>query len=120
MLLEKKPTSFTIAIASVFFIGTYLMTGCDCLQQADGVILDRQTKIPIDSLNIATVDILKNTVTGRVEYSIKNGNFKFTKMSGGIRKCPDLTLYFYKWGYNQTSLTFESSSTNDTIYLDKN
>ena len=120
MHLETKFNESIILTVSVLLISTFLMTGCDCLQSADGVIIDKQTKVPIDSATIATVDILQNTVTGQVEYSAKNGRFRFSKVSGGMRQCPDLTLYFFKWGYKQTRMTLEPHSTNDTIYLDKN
>ena len=120
MQIEKKSIAFVISTVVLLSIITFIVTGCDCAQSADGVIFDRQTKKPVDSVNIATVDIFKNTVTGQGQYSAKNGRFKFNKISGGIRKCPDLTLYFFKGGYKQISLTFESRSTNDTIYLDKN
>ena len=94
------------------------MIACDCRQQATGVILDRQTKIPIDSVIIATSDITQNTITGKVTYSSQDGEFKFDKISSGPGSCPDLTLYFYKAGFGQKKLTFSTFSEKDTVYLE--
>src|SRR5580693_6336330 len=108
--------SIIVAIPFLLLI-VLLVSGCDCNQSADGVILDNQSKAPIDSVSVATVDIFKNTVPGHIEYSGSNGHFRFSAISGGI-KCPDLHLYFFKQGYNNTSLIFESYSIQDTIYLE--
>ena len=107
------PATFAILLLTVFSL-----VGCDCVQRADGIILDKQTRTPLDSVSITTIDIQRNAMNGSVVYSGKNGQFKFSKISGGIR-CPDLSLYFYKQGFKQNVLTLKSSSSNDTIYLDK-
>ena len=103
-----------------YIITTLILTGCgDCFQRAEGVVLDNDTKMPIDSVTIAPTSTTKNTEVFPANYSTKNGQFKFRKISGGITHCPDLTLYFYKKGFKQNRSTFSSESINDTIYLEK-
>lgn len=115
---EKTPKTYITGILTTLFVNILLLAGCDCPQKADGIIIDRQTNIPIDGVIISTVDILKNTITGRIVHSTKNGRFKFYKISGGLGKCPNLTLYFYKPGFKQQKLMFSSSSINDTVYFE--
>jgi hypothetical protein len=100
---------------------TFILTDCgNCVQKAEGIILDKETKAPLDSVSVTSVDVAKNTVPYPIEYSAKSGQFKFSKISGGITQCPDLTLYFYKKGFKQNRVTFNSYSVNDTIFLEKN
>ena len=97
-----------------------ILTGCgDCFQKAEGVVLDKATKMPIDRATIALTSMTNSTKAFSATYSTKDGQFKFQKISGGITHCPDLTLYFNKTGFKQNRLTFNSDSANDTIYLEK-
>ena len=119
MLDQLKHKKCFVVIIIITLTNVIMFIGCDCRQQAQGLILDRKTKIAIDHVTISTSDITQNTVPGKLEHSDLNGEFKFDRISGGIRKCPDLTLYFFKPGYKQRHLTFDSFSKNDTVYLDK-
>ena len=119
---NKSSLSFWTTANSYFFrqIGyisaTLIIAGCgDCFQQAEGIVLDKNTKMPIDSVTIVST----NTPDNVKIFSTKTGQFKFNKTSGGITDCPDLTLYFYKKGFKQNRSTFKSNSVNDTIYLEK-
>ena len=116
---QARSKSFLLSILAILLLTIFSLAGCDCVQSADGIILDKQTRTPLGGVSITTVDSSKNTIKGSVIYSGENGQFKFSKISGGIRQCPNLTLYFYKQGFKQNVLTFEPSSSNDTIYLDK-
>jgi 5-hydroxyisourate hydrolase-like protein (transthyretin family) len=95
-------------------------TSCDCVQQATGVVLDRQTKKPISNVSLGKYENedAANSYSKRI-YTDKDGLFDYHSTSGGIRKCPDLVLYFNKQGYKTSKVTLASVSTNDTVFLDK-
>ena len=96
------------------------MTSCDCIQEATGIVLDSKTRKPIKNVSIGKYEKedTANSYSKRI-YSGKTGQFDYHSTSGGFRKCPDLVLYFGKQGYKTRKVTFESVSSNDTVFLDK-
>jgi hypothetical protein len=97
----------------------FLLTGCDCIQRASGVVLEQ-----------GSGKYLANVVVGKVEKEDTNhlystttltdtfGRFEYHRISGGLGRCPDLFMYFSKPGYRTFRVTFESSSQNDTVWLE--
>jgi 5-hydroxyisourate hydrolase-like protein (transthyretin family) len=104
----------------IYVLAVFTLTSCDCIQKASGIVLDRQTKKPIDSASIGKYEKedTANSYSRRI-YTNKQGQFDYHSTSGGVRKCPDLVLYFNKQGYKTTKMRFESLSTRDTVFLDK-
>lgn len=97
-----------------------ILSSCDCTQQADGVVLDKQTKLPVESVALGKYEKSDSTNPfSRRIYTDLKGRFDYNGISGGIGKCPDLVLYFDKEGYKQLKVTFESFSERDTVYLEK-
>ena len=96
------------------------LISCDCLQQATGIVLDRQTKKPIRKVSLGKLEKedTTNPYSLRV-YSDDSGNFSYHSVSGGFRHCPDLVLYFNKAGYQTTKMSFDSFTQNDSVFLDK-
>ncbi|MBM3186903.1 MAG: hypothetical protein FJZ67_11445 [Bacteroidetes bacterium] len=90
------------------------------MQQATGVVLDRQTKKPIDNVSLGKYEKedTTNSYSRRI-YTDNKGQFDYHSTSGGFRKCPDLVLYFNKQGYKTNKMTFASITKNDKIYLDR-
>ena len=97
------------------FVVSLTFSSCECVQRSEGVILDKDTKQAIDS-----VIFYRDEITNGITYSNKSGEFKFEDgLAGGVPKCPDITLYFYKEGYKPVKATYEAVSMNDTILLEK-
>ena len=96
------------------------LASCDCVQQATGVILDRQTIKPLRNVSLGKYEKedTANSFSRRV-YSDDSGHFNYRSVSGGIRHCPDFVLYFNKPGYKKYKKTFDSFTQNDTVFLDK-
>lgn len=92
---------------------------CDCLQQAKGIVLDRETKRPIEDVFIYKYKNDNSNSPLKLSYTNEDGQFEYHSISGGFRHCPDLTLSFKKRGYKISEITFASVSVNDTILLEK-
>ena len=96
-----KPLIYLLLIL-IFF------ESCDCRQQAQGIILDKKTKKPIDSVYVHKLGEQQG------EYSDSTGSYKISEIDGGIFGCPVLKLAFYKIGYK----TIEDDGNQlDTIYM---
>jgi hypothetical protein len=114
MILSPVGRPLRFSAVFMLFIFSY---GCDCMQSADGIVLNRDTKTPVDGVMISSKEFLKNAITPGVEYSTTDGRFTFSKVDGGLQ-CPNLTLYFYKGGFKQKKMTFHPSTVDDTVYLE--
>ena len=96
------------------------IASCDCVQQASGVVLDKQTGQPLYNVTIGKPGKNDSTENASVrEYTDASGRFDYYSISGGIGKCPDLVLYFSKPGYNTVKMSFASFTQNDTVSLEK-
>lgn len=97
-----------------FLLGLSILNSCgDCYQEINGVIVDKDTNMPIDSVFIQDNKKEFNNV-----YSDKEGLFELHGVSGGLFKCPPMTVKISKIGYDTISLDIESS-VRDTIKLRK-
>jgi len=106
-------TNFNKYIYYILICFTAILCACgDCNQIVRGVILDKLTNLPIDSVLITG----KN---GEInEYSDSTGSFEAHSISGGIYSCPLLGLGFTKEGYQ--SFTGEYNNARIIkIYLQK-
>lgn len=92
---------------------TLFLSGCDCIQDGSGVVLDAATNLPIDSVKIRK---MSKRESEWVFYSDKNGSFEASYISGGLWGCPDLKLEISKEGYHSQRVV---NPRNDTIYLSK-
>jgi 5-hydroxyisourate hydrolase-like protein (transthyretin family) len=106
--------------AGLILVISILLISCDCVQRATGVVLDKETKLPVQ--NVAIGKYVKEDSANyyaRREYTDKDGHFDYRSVSGGIMHCPDLRLYFSQQQYNTLKITFSSYSVNDTIFLER-
>lgn len=81
----------------VFLLSSLLLwSSCDCVQHARGIVLDKETLHPLDSVQFAkerdTGDRLYPSITAA------DGIFEYSGISGGFR-CPDPVLVFRRRGY---------------------
>ena len=104
----------------IYILPALFLISCDCIQEATGIVLDRKTRKPIENVSIGKYEKedTSNSYSKKI-YSGKTGQFDYHSTSGGFRKCPDLVLYFSKQGYKTSKMTFESVSSNDTVFLEK-
>ena len=80
---------------------TFLVFNCFAQKQKEGVLLDRETKEPVEFVNIYNGS----------DYTVSNadGRFAFTSLNDSVR--------FYRVGYDKFKTTFEQLK--DTVYLNK-
>ena len=108
----KKIITYLILIMLFF-------QSCDCLQHVQGYVVDSSTSQPIDSVSISQfykVPIDKRPDDKR--YSDSIGGFEYMSISGGLFRCPSLTLYYDKAGYEIYEKKYRNCCReNDTIRL---
>ncbi|MEQ9443417.1 MAG: hypothetical protein RIG62_30540 [Cyclobacteriaceae bacterium] len=95
------------------------LLSCDCYRTAEGIIIEEDTGLPINNVQIVNDNDYERKETNHLEMSDTEGRFSYSDISGGLFGCPDLTLVFSKQGYNNFRMTFDSSSKFDTIYFEK-
>lgn len=80
-----------------------IVNSCDCLQNVSGIVLDSETKKPIDSV------FVKKISRDNGEYTDKNGYFELMYTDGGLFKCPPMKIIINKKGYKQKVEEIENS-----------
>lgn len=97
-----------------------LLWGCDCVQIAKGVVLEKALRQPI-----ADVQVSKLPDTDQPQHSQPSnstdslGGFRVHFLDGGLFRCPCLQLSFSKKGYVTQKSVFRAVSQQDTVYLEK-
>lgn len=102
----------------LLLITAFLFASCDCMQKASGIVLDKDDKQVIENVAVGKREISTDKPDSDCVFTDKNGQFDYDGISGGLFTCPDLVLYFNKKGYKPIKVTFDSHSTNDTVYLE--
>jgi hypothetical protein len=93
-----------------------IFIGCDAAQEAHGIIVDKATKTPIDSVAIGKGEKLDlDEPYTRRRYSKKDGSFQYNAISASS----DVELYFSKKGYSTNKIEYTSTNRPDTVYLEK-
>jgi len=94
-----------------------ILISCDCSFQISGIILNADTKTPINYVAIGKTDTTKlDNPFNKKKYSNFNGQFEFSGIGGG---CKEVTVYFSKPGYKTLKKIILNNS-RDTVYLKKN
>lgn len=103
-----------------FFCLCLFVSACDCVQEASGIVLDKTTGLPLDSVAIGKLgkEDPSQPYSYLHVYTDSTGRYEYGDISGGLFGCPDLKLFFFKNGYETTGLTFPSATQNDTVYLE--
>lgn len=92
-------------------IFTAAFTSCDCLQHLQGVVIDSETRLPIDRV------IIKENRRDRVIHTDSLGNFELTSITGGLFSCPKISLSFEKEGYSKEIKKYESCCTDNVVVV---
>ena len=100
------------------FLIIFSMNGCDCITDGNGVVVDSETNLPLDSVVAKSyIDYGKRKSYENEMTTDSLGNFTgSTKMTGGFFGCPDLEIELSKSGYITKKVTNPYS---DTIKLIK-
>lgn len=98
------------ALLTLVILTTFVSCG-DCLQNASGTVIDEQTNLPIQGVQIQK----ENNVSIKEETDV-NGCFSVTGISGGLFDCPPMTIIITKDGYDTIEIKIENAS-HDTIKL---
>ncbi|WP_338813540.1 hypothetical protein V9L05_19325 [Bernardetia sp. Wsw4-3y2] len=105
----QKEFSYWFCLFFVLF--AFIFCSCDCHTEANGIVMDSQTKQPLENVEVSIYlsmihkDSLKTPI-----FTDKNGIYKLAH-----DYCSDYMIDFYKEGY--VSWT-SSVKENDTIYLE--
>lgn len=76
----------------------FLSNSCDCIQEAQGIVIDRKTKQPIQGVSYYKRSYKMRDTTG-VE-----GYFGFHGTSGGLFGCPPVVFVLEKEGYKKRTV----------------
>ena len=87
-------------ITIIVFIN--LFSSCDCVQNGSGIIVDEETKEPIQ--NVEIIEVGKDFV----QRSDENGYFKIRHISGGLFSCPDMTIIVLKKAYLSDTIVIKN------------
>ncbi|WP_123776128.1 hypothetical protein [Brumimicrobium aurantiacum] len=105
----KLAKYYTIKLAT-FSIASVLFLSCECRQEASGIILDKNTNEPIDSVIVRGEEGMDGEV-----YSAEDGSYAIDGgMTGAVKGCPDSKVSFSKEGYETMYVT---NPNEKTIYL---
>lgn len=89
-----------------------LLYSCEGFRSAEGVVKDKLTNAPLDS-------VLCTVVTGdETIYTDSTGRFKLqNRMGGCMFGCKIITVQFSKAGYKTTDIT--NPEGNTTVYMER-
>lgn len=92
-----------------------MFSACDCVYKVSGIVLDKSTGKPIDSIAIGKTDTTDlDNPFNRKTYTDEKGEYDISGVSG---KCDRVTLYFTNDNYLTQKITFKNGS-HDSIYLE--
>ena len=76
-------------------IGLIFLTSCDCYQQVQGTVIDKETGIPLQG-----VTVFNKTKEWSKTTTDTTGHFELSNISGGFR-CPPMTIVFENTSYKK-------------------
>jgi len=96
--MKYHPMKWTLPV--FLFVSLTALSSCEGFSCAEGVILDANTGLPIDSVH---VDVLSG---GSDEYTDSTGRFRACNGMGGCNfGCKDIVVKLCKAGYDTIVLT---------------
>ncbi len=107
---NRLKMKINIAFYCVFIIVFSLLYSCDCNQNVSGIVLDKETNLPIEKATIQKLNGSYNV------FSSEKGEFKISAISGGVFKCPPMKIIVSKDGFFLDTLSIENSK-QKKVYL---
>ena len=86
-------------------------TCCDCLQHIQVVVVDSETRLPIDKV------MVKESRRDLAIYTDSLRNFEFTSIVGGLFRCSKISLSLEKEGYNKVRKKYKSCCTDNIVII---
>src|ERR1700739_14628 len=93
-----------------------MLIGCDAVQRVQGIVYDKQTGKPIDSVAIGKTE--KEDLSNpfyRKHYSGSDGRFDFNQGGG----TSSVELYFTKKGYKTIKQYYPGLTDSTKVYLER-
>ncbi|MCF8219821.1 MAG: carboxypeptidase-like regulatory domain-containing protein [Bacteroidales bacterium] len=87
------------------------LTSCDCLQNVTGTVIDEQTDQPIQGAHVHK----ENKDHDQADTDDK-GKFEIRSISGGLFRCPPMTVVIKKDGYETQTVKIKNAE-HETIKL---
>ncbi len=107
MLILIKLTVLVFIFSAALFLGS-----CEGRSCADGMVLDKSTNQPLDSVNV-TINNDYNYI-----YTDSTGKFNLcTKMNSCMPKCKDATVTFSKSGYQ--TIVLVNPPSDHKVFMEK-
>ena len=91
------------------FIALTFLVSCDCNQNIKGTILDKNTKEPIEN-----VDIYNKNKSWSKTMTDEKGYFELSNVSGGLT-CPPMTIIVEHKDYEKTEIEIESGGQKELL-----
>lgn len=109
---------FTKKGLRTIFVGSLVIVfGCDCYRDAEGIVVDIDTKQPISGVQIVNNSDFEHRQTQNLSATDSAGQFSYSDLSGGLFGCPDLVLVFSKPDYLHQRINVSDGI--DTVFLIK-
>lgn len=103
-----------------FILLSLLFTSCDCMQMADGKVMDQDSHLPLANVIVSPFEKEDSSHSLFDPLNTNDsGQFKYMGMTVGLIGCPGLTLYFRKEGYQTIKKAYSRQSRNNVVYLHK-
>lgn len=115
--MHKTSTDGLVKIKFGALVPILLLLSCDCYRTAEGIIIDADSDLPVNNVQIVNDRDFELKQTDHLETSNEEGRFSYSDISGGLFGCPDLVLVFSKEGYYNQRISFDSANKFDTIYF---
>lgn len=86
----------------------FLLTSCEGEKGGDGIVYDKNTGLPLDSVSYKCIE------TGKLKYTDSLGNWEMYGPFGScVSDCPDFNVEFSKSGYETQTI----QNPDNNIYL---
>ncbi len=112
MIKEVKENSYLLKIA-MLYAAPLVMSGCDCIQNVSGKIVDKTTGKPVVGITVA-----KNNTSDKFTTTDSTGYFKLKGISGG-RGCPPMEVIIAGGGYKTTREEIPADDGYKVIQVEK-
>lgn len=111
----RKPQHSKIFLIPTIFVLGIIVTSCDCWRFGSGVVVDRHTNKPLDSVFAKSYVHKIDTSSYRSTMSTDSTG-QFSGSTGNTGFCQDLVIELSKNGYYTQTVT---NPTKDTIRLQR-
>lgn len=113
--MQSAGLFITKGLRTMFVGSLVIMFGCDCYRNAEGIVVDIETKQPISGVQIVNNSDFEHRQTQNLSATDSAGQFSYADLSGGLFGCPDLVLVFSKPGYLNQRINMSDGV--DTVFL---